>query len=580
MSAPIDTKKHALAKLLDNGETNNYPHWANQARIKLKQLDLWKYIEGPESNPPLIPEIRDETEFEVICADGIKRMAKLPGNRDEVEKAKKTAEPWKKADLDILTLLIEAIPAKKGSLVNDKQHAKKAWLALRSEYLPRNSLRAQVLCQQIQKFECSPDMVVSKWVTRIRELYDELVDQDPDKMPDSSFAEIIANNIPTTNTWEIFSDKLNTDMREAKEAGDPLSSSRIIEMIKAEDWSKTRRNQETLAEVYTLDAITRKRPAPAPIVNHASGPVAKKPRVDKSLFTCNNCKRKGHLSDDCFAYGGKKCGQYPDWWAPGWRRDIHLPPHQRAPHPATQNAARVNAATLDPQGSAGSPPPGDADADVLKQEGAFYAFNTSAIADPDVPVTCPVGAIDPSATVQPGVYHDTGTNWHIFIDRAVFMNYKSIPPIHIHGFSSTLSSSAVGIGDVHLQSRINGVSLTIKLSSVLHVPSARLNLVSQGCLERRGVNLRTTGGTLTLSYNGTDLATGFLQHNNLFKLDVTPVPRDLQARLGAVPGPVSLLDRISDRGSSLDDRASGAVANFSETPGKPLRVHQDFYIAY
>jgi cell division protein FtsX len=92
---------------------------------------------------------------------------------------------------------------------------------------------------------------------------------------------IIVNNIPPTNTWELFSDKLNMGMREAKEAGDPLSSSRIIKTIEAEDLSKMRRNQETLAEVYTLDAITRKCPGSASIVNHASGPAAKKPHVGK-----------------------------------------------------------------------------------------------------------------------------------------------------------------------------------------------------------------------------------------------------------------------------------------------------------
>ncbi|KAJ3832248.1 hypothetical protein F5878DRAFT_511027, partial [Lentinula raphanica] len=29
---------------------------------------------------------------------------------------------------------------------------------------------------------------------------------------------------------------------------------------------------------------------------------------------CSNCKRLGHLAEDCFQKGGGKEGQYPAWW--------------------------------------------------------------------------------------------------------------------------------------------------------------------------------------------------------------------------------------------------------------------------
>ncbi|KAJ3780896.1 hypothetical protein GGU10DRAFT_278553 [Lentinula aff. detonsa] len=29
---------------------------------------------------------------------------------------------------------------------------------------------------------------------------------------------------------------------------------------------------------------------------------------------CNNCKRIGHIAEECFRKGGGKEGQYPSWW--------------------------------------------------------------------------------------------------------------------------------------------------------------------------------------------------------------------------------------------------------------------------
>ncbi|KDQ22451.1 hypothetical protein PLEOSDRAFT_1031062, partial [Pleurotus ostreatus PC15] len=37
-------------------------------------------------------------------------------------------------------------------------------------------------------------------------------------------------------------------------------------------------------------------------------------RKKKEDKTCTNCKKKGHLAEDCFRDGGGKAGQWPDWW--------------------------------------------------------------------------------------------------------------------------------------------------------------------------------------------------------------------------------------------------------------------------
>ena len=50
---------------------------------------------------------------------------------------------------------------------------------------------------------------------------------------------------------------------------------------------------------------------------------------------------------------------------------------------------------------------------------------------------------------------------------------------------------------------VDGNSTKIVLTDVLHVPRARLNLVSQGCLEKRGIACVTNGaGRMTLQKDG------------------------------------------------------------------------------
>ena len=41
----------------------------------------------------------------------------------------------------------------------------------------------------------------------------------------------------------------------------------------------------------------------------------------KSDKYCNNCKKKGHTKENCFAKGGGKEGKAPDWWKKKFGKD-------------------------------------------------------------------------------------------------------------------------------------------------------------------------------------------------------------------------------------------------------------------
>lgn len=576
-----DARKVHLMKLEDKGSDNNYHHWASCTKDRLESLNLWKLIEGPESEPPVIPDLVKEHVHEAVsAADGSKVKVKVAGNEAEVEDARKKAEPWRIGDLTARTLLKEAVPAHRASTIDFATTAKQIWIALQEEYAPANETRASTLHQKILCYVCTADLDVHKWLDNIRILYYFLCRQSPGRMTDADFGSTIANLLPTNDEWRPFNTMLARDMTVARNLGKPMTSSEVVQRIKAEDWTHRRDDPEILPQIHSLEAM-RKRPHPTAFLSHS-------PNKRQDLWCSNrHClKRKGHTIEDCLAFGGGKCGQYPEWWT--WRKDIHLPPDQR-PNSSHQNSSNSRSPATGANRATGKPRAhvaevvddedntlSDESADVtaaLSQEEGYYAFNVF-VQDPSVSVTCNTLALNNATEKSFEVYHDSGANRHIFFDRAYFVNYREISPLTIKGFGSTLSTDALGVGDIHLRATCHGRTSTIKLTDVLHVPSARLNLVSQGCLDRRGMAMRSDGGTMVLSSNGTDLIMGKIQRNNLFRLLVTPV----QSR--------SLLDRISPTASpSLAERLSHrAPAAFKAGARRPAlkkgkKVSPGFYTA-
>lgn len=133
-------------------------------------------------------------------------------------------------------------------------------------------------------------------------------------------------------------------------------------------------------------------------------------------------------------------------------------------------------------------------------------------------------------------YHDSGANRHIAFDRAIFTNYKTIDPLEVKGVRSDFITSAIGVGDIPFLCRYNGKRTILNVSDVLHVPNARMNLISQGCLERKDIFCKTSNGSITLTRNGRTIAVGKLQTSNLFELYMTPA-KNTTANANAATSP-------------------------------------------
>jgi hypothetical protein len=137
---------------LDDGTTNNYGDWCSRCYHILCTSRLWKYIDRPESNSPIIPPLCQPQTFSEPDKDGVIREITLVGNNSERNKMIKESQPWFEGNNLLLSKIISVAPKLQMHLVEDKIYAKQVWINLHNIYKPHNSTCAQSLKGDITSY--------------------------------------------------------------------------------------------------------------------------------------------------------------------------------------------------------------------------------------------------------------------------------------------------------------------------------------------------------------------------------------------------------------------------------------------
>ena len=560
-----------LPKLIDDGTDNNYGEWKTKSYHKFREWDLLKYIEGPTSEPPIIPPLRETVTYHGVDDAGQLSTTHILGNANEHQQALTAAEPWIFGNNIALSRIVTALPSHQLHLVHSAKYAKQAWDSLRSVYQPRNSLRAATIKGQIMTYRCTADMNITKWLTDMQRLYNSLCDLDTERMSDRDFALAILDLMPQEDSWRSFVSDLRTKVREQDAQGLPIDSITFTSAIRDEDWHHHWDDHSNASQVFSTryDALKRssiqKRSRPADIIATTTVTTpAKRARVanpDKAHLCCTNphCGPKtGHETADCIAYKGAKEGQYGDWWRGPW--NIHLPPSQRSKennippksHPAySRYAPTINQSqTADPSLDRSTTAPIQSD-DNTTQANAALTPNTTfhvwvTTTDDNIAhTTLPV--LNPALPRDNSCHHDSGANRHVFHDRSAFEHYESIPPLTVKGFGQNLSAVAIGCGTVRLAGQYDGRRCSIRLNNVLHIPAARTNLISGIQLDRAGVISTLGNRSIFLSSNNQTIISGSIV-NDMYCLHLNIVPPNHNSvSLASRITPTDLASRIGPR---------------------------------
>ncbi|KAF7374996.1 Integrase catalytic domain-containing protein [Mycena sanguinolenta] len=531
--------------------SNNYSEFKQKSVLDLDAAGYWQYVDGPDYNPPAIPELRPSQQVQGLDNTGASITITVPGNENLVAAAKKQAETWLAADKKAHAIIVKAVPFEKLYVVCDCQSAHDAWVALKNEYEPANALTAVTIKQQIIAYQCGTHENPVHWRQVMVQLYQKLRDADPTMMPDTEFAKHLVTLMTQSDDWRYCRDSLREKVRQGEMMGKPVSSAMVLQRLKHEEVEK-----KIAPSIVSINALTagkgktrdRDQGDAVPSAYGAESSNQANRRTDKAhqrqgkrstpyntqqrsapRIICENsyCETPvGHTQANCFSYRGGKAGKYPENFR--GRHDVHLAPEARIAarrKQALEGSGNRFAGLADHTEDTEE----EVNAVIGKVEDGF-AFMLSLPDDDDDEVDINkeirVHAIVCGLSTEQDdtINHDTGASRHIFHKLESFHDYTAFEsPLVVHGFGTSLTTQAVGKGKVVLKSTYDGTTRNFSLSNVLHIPTARCNLISGSRLDRKGVNTQTGNGKITY-FNAANIpfATGTIVRD-LYKMDVETV---------------------------------------------------------
>ena len=541
-----------LPKLVDNNHVNNYGEWKIQAKADLQSLGLWKYIEGPESIPPIIPPLVEDEYLEGSDGEGNIKLFHVRGNTKERKQKLKAAKPWMKKNNIVIAKIFRSLSSRQLHFVNDVAYASEAWEILRSHYQPTNSALAQSLRTDLQGYRCSTTMNVTEWLDDMQRIYNSLIDMEPDAMSDRDFALTTINNLPQTGgNWNSFTKGLRERINQYDNClpnPRPIRSVEFISAINHEFILSNKDSPEVSDQIFSARANAENKASKRPRPADTNAPSSSSKRA-KSNKTCSNsnCNRKGHDVSECVTFGGGNEGNYPDWWRGPF--NIHLQPKLRTkanniPLPSHPAFARTNQQSSTTQST--TQPTANFTQTLDTTQVASFSSSDNNAETPDIilmssfnedTVITTLPVFDVQQPKSDVCYFDSGANRHVFNEQNLFELYQSITPIDVQGVGTDCLTKAIGRGNVRIHSRYAARSFSILLTDVLHIPRARSNLISGGQFDERGVFTQLGGGKASFTYRGETFLNGFLK-NRLYHLNMTvlrPTKLPLSSRISENP---------------------------------------------
>jgi hypothetical protein len=248
----------------------------------------------------------------------------------------------------------------------------------------------------------------------------------------------------------------------------------------------------------------------------------------KSIPKCTNCKLKGHTSENCYAKGGGKEHQAPDWWKQKQEAKGKEAMKKESVNSAAESSSkRENHAyiTISPLKTA-SQDDRSSTALVVTSGHNHEAFGVSASTD---------------------LIIDCGASSHFSPDKSKFVNFEVISPEPIRATDGH-TFSVTGHGDLivtlPVKSSEHGVGPPITLKWVYYAPQMVFTLISVACLDKAGCSLTIEDGECIIrSPRPYRTLLGSVPHiDNLYRLNSSAIkaPEPPRCYANVAYGPISL----------------------------------------
>lgn len=209
---------------------------------------------------------------------------------------------------------------------------------------------------------------------------------------------------------------------------------------------------------------------------------------------CTNCKKPGHIKENCYAKGGGKEGQGPRQIA--WRKKEEFKKRQKDKE-AEESALEQSAQAVE--------------SDV---------FMASFIKKSGTSITESIHYTS-SSCVQNSWIADSGASTHIANQREMFSDYQ--PSTGILNVAGGMTTKVEGTGTVTMRGLVDEKQKEFKLTNVLYVPSTRHCLLSGPRLDQSGGRaIYEKGKCQFWNARGEILTTGALD-GNLYRINAKAI---------------------------------------------------------
>jgi hypothetical protein len=393
-----------------------------------------------------------------------------PLAEDALDKHEASVDSWEQKEAQVRELIYNTVDNSTFLQIKGEKTAADLWKKLTSIHGNKGAQFEEYLLGKLQTARYTESDDMRTHLTTMNTLRERL-SEIGSPISDVQFNAYIRTSLSLVQRYQPLLTTLSTTARQTKSA---LSSSDLVWHLVEE--ANTMKLEASVNKSHAALAAANGRSNKGSSDKGRSRDKRRKPGRSGAQCTNTNCKsQRGHTIEDCFAKGGGKEHEAPDWFKKRQEAKAKETKKESANSAAETSSKRENHAYVTV---------GPTDLIHQDEEASTALVITS-------------GHNHEAFGVSPStdLIVDCGASSHFSPDKSKFINFEAILPEPIRAADGH-TFSAIGCGDliVTLPTKDGETGPPITLKRVYYAPKMAFTLVSVACLDKAGCSLTIEDG--------------------------------------------------------------------------------------
>ena len=362
------------------------------------------------------------------------------------------ATHWKRGESGTKQLIAATVPETVFSQIKSGTRAKEMWEALKKLHEERSRVTRVTLLRKFRNLKCEEGGDVRTHFEELAHMREQLAAMGKN-IDEDDYVDILLASLPSSYQPSVSA--INASTRLGKGT---IKSDDVIELMtdEYERLAPENKKQPTQDQAFTADPKRKE---------------------------CTNCKRRGHVQEDCWAPGGGQEGQGP----------------QRGQGRGKERAAAAH------------------DSADIEAWAAMTEIEWEGEGDDQQAAAAAASSARTSQGVESELY-DSGASRHMSPFRHRFITYHPIDSLPITAADKRVFY-AVGMGDLQIEVPNGESSSSVILKDVLHAPDMALTIVSIGRIARSGCAVIFEDDVCRIKRGGKIIGVVPASANGLYRVD-------------------------------------------------------------